>query len=82
MLKLTEEKFLEGKVALITGAGGGFGREMARIFAEKGANLIINDINLEGLEETKAIVEKENKVEILIAQAEKARIAFFYRIQS
>jgi len=67
---LSEKKFLEGKVALITGAGGGFGREMAKTFAEKGANLVINDINLVGLEETKAIVEKESKVEILIAQAD------------
>ena len=48
---MNNEKFLDGKVALITGAGGGFGREMAKIFASKGADLVINDINMNGLEE-------------------------------
>ena len=42
---MVEDRFLEGKVALITGAGGGFGREMAKKFASKGADLVINDIN-------------------------------------
>ena len=43
------EKFLEGKTVLITGAGSGFGREMAKTFANKGANLVINDVILEKL---------------------------------
>ncbi|MFX0136854.1 MAG: SDR family NAD(P)-dependent oxidoreductase, partial [Candidatus Hodarchaeota archaeon] len=47
---MINEKFLEGKVALVTGAGSGFGREMAVAFASKGANLVLNDINLEGIE--------------------------------
>ncbi|MFX0070588.1 MAG: SDR family NAD(P)-dependent oxidoreductase [Candidatus Hermodarchaeota archaeon] len=67
---MNEEKFLHGKVALITGAGSGFGREMAIKFAENGADLVINDINMEGLEETKDIILKENKVEILLAKAD------------
>jgi len=50
---LSENKFLEGKVILITGAGSGFGREMAINFASKGADLALNDINMESLEETK-----------------------------
>ena len=33
---------LEGKVALITGAGRGFGRATAEVFAEAGADLILN----------------------------------------
>jgi len=68
---MVEEKFLEGKVALITGAGGGgFGREMAKAFASKGANLVINDINDKGLEETRDIILKEYDVEILIVNAD------------
>ncbi|MCK4285354.1 MAG: SDR family NAD(P)-dependent oxidoreductase [Candidatus Lokiarchaeota archaeon] len=35
---------LDGKVALITGAGRGVGREEALIMAKEGCNLIINDI--------------------------------------
>ena len=67
---MNEEKFLNGKVAVITGAGGGFGREMAIKFAENGADLVINDINMDGLEETREIILKENKVEILLAKAD------------
>ncbi|MCG3260902.1 MAG: SDR family NAD(P)-dependent oxidoreductase, partial [Candidatus Heimdallarchaeota archaeon] len=50
---MDDNKFLDGKVVLITGAGSGFGREMAIIFASKGANLVLNDINMKGLEETR-----------------------------
>lgn len=36
---------LEGKVCLITGAGGGLGRACARLFAREGANVVIADID-------------------------------------
>jgi len=36
---------LENKVALVTGAGGGLGEAIARLFASEGAQLIISDIN-------------------------------------
>lgn len=36
---------LDGKVALITGAGGGLGESMARHFAAAGARLVLTDIN-------------------------------------
>ena len=35
---------LEGKVAIITGAGGGLGREHALLFAEEGARIVVNDL--------------------------------------
>ncbi len=38
---------LEGKTALVTGAGSGFGEGIAQRFAQEGARLIINDINAE-----------------------------------
>ncbi len=34
---------LDGKVAIITGAGGGLGREYALLLAKKGAKIIVND---------------------------------------
>lgn len=36
---------LEGKVALVTGAGSGFGEGMARRFAQEGARIVIADID-------------------------------------
>jgi len=43
---------LEGKIALITGAGSGQGRESAILFAQEGARVIVTDINEEGVKET------------------------------
>lgn len=36
---------LEGKVAVITGAGSGFGEGMAKRFAEEGAKVVVADLN-------------------------------------
>lgn len=43
---------LENKACVITGAGSGIGRASAVKFAKEGANLILVDIDREGLEET------------------------------
>ena len=43
-------KKLEGKVAVITGAGSGFGEGIAKHFAAHGATVVVADINMAGAE--------------------------------
>jgi meso-butanediol dehydrogenase / (S,S)-butanediol dehydrogenase / diacetyl reductase len=52
---------LEGKVAIITGAGSGIGRATARRFAEEGARLVINDISEEYLSELTGSLAVEHR---------------------
>ena len=47
---------LEGKVAIITGAGSGLGREFAKELAGEGVKVVAADINLPGAEETVSMV--------------------------
>ena len=55
---------LKGRVAVITGASSGLGKQMAHAFAKQGANLVILARRLERLEELKVELEKE-KVKVL-----------------
>ncbi|MFC1491353.1 SDR family NAD(P)-dependent oxidoreductase [Nitrospinota bacterium] len=48
---------LDGRVALITGAGGEIGRGIARCLAEEGASLALADVSIEGAEKCRREVE-------------------------
>lgn len=68
---MTEDMYLKDKVALVTGAGsGGFGRKMAKAFASKGADLVLNDIDGEGLKKSKEIIQDKYNVEIKTINAD------------
>ncbi len=59
------EKFLEGRGALITGGASGFGRGVAYAFAERGADLVLVDINEGLLEETCKKIEQKTKQKVV-----------------
>jgi NAD(P)-dependent dehydrogenase (short-subunit alcohol dehydrogenase family) len=49
----------EKKVVLITGAASGIGRDTAVAFAEKGATVVVSDVQKEGLDETADLIQKD-----------------------
>ena len=51
---------LKGRVAVISGASSGLGKQMARGFAEQGADLVILARRVERLEELKEELVKNN----------------------
>lgn len=49
---------LENKVVIITGAGGGIGRDTAVLMGSEGAKVVVADVNIAGCEETLAMLEE------------------------
>ena len=57
---------LEGKVALITGAGSGLGREASQLFSSEGAKIAVVDIDPERAKGTVELVEQQGGTAIAI----------------
>ena len=53
------EGSLEGKAIIVTGAGGGIGRDSSRLFAAAGARLMLADIGEQGLLETQEAIRAD-----------------------
>jgi NAD(P)-dependent dehydrogenase (short-subunit alcohol dehydrogenase family) len=49
---------LEGKVALITGGGGGIGRDSAQLFAAEGAKVVVFDLNENSVNESARLIKE------------------------
>jgi len=64
-------KTYQGRTAVITGAGSGFGLEVARIAAARGMNLVLCDVQADALD--KAAAEFEGRVPVLARRVDVAK---------
>jgi len=53
LMRMPKPKALSGRIALVTGSGGGIGKAIAKKFAEEGACVVLSDNNAERLEAAK-----------------------------
>jgi NAD(P)-dependent dehydrogenase (short-subunit alcohol dehydrogenase family) len=64
---------LDGKVCVITGAGGGMGREAAILFSEEGASVCAADVNFAAAEETVAASRDAFAQQVDVAEEESVK---------
>jgi NAD(P)-dependent dehydrogenase (short-subunit alcohol dehydrogenase family) len=64
---------LDGKVAVITGAGGGMGREAAVLFCAEGARVCVADVDTDAAEKTAAEAGDAFAIKVDVADANSVR---------
>jgi NAD(P)-dependent dehydrogenase (short-subunit alcohol dehydrogenase family) len=64
---------LDGKVAVITGAGGGMGREAALLFCAEGAQVCVADVDADAAEKTAAEAGDAFAFEVDVADSDSVR---------
>ena len=67
---------LDGKVVVITGAGGGIGREAAQLFSEEGASVCVADVSAEAGEETAAACREAFFQQVDVADPESVEVMY------
>jgi NAD(P)-dependent dehydrogenase (short-subunit alcohol dehydrogenase family) len=70
---------LSGKVAVITGAGGGMGREAAMLFTQEGARVCAADVNREAAEETARMCDSDSAFAVAVDVADEEQVIAMMR---
>ena len=55
------------RVAVVTGAAGGLGREIAQLLAREGAHVVIGDVEARGLEQTATTITAAGGTAVAVA---------------
>jgi NAD(P)-dependent dehydrogenase (short-subunit alcohol dehydrogenase family) len=69
---------LDGKVCVITGAGGGMGAEAARVFADEGAQVVVADVDEEAAAGVAESIGQRFAVQVDVA--DEASVEAMYRV--
>src|SRR5439155_21963895 len=64
---------LDGKVAVITGAGGGMGREAALLFCEEGARVCVADVDADAAQKTATEAGDAFAIKVDVADSDSVR---------
>ncbi len=67
---------LDGKVCVITGAGGGMGREAALLFSEEGAEVCVADVDVKAAEQTAGDARAAFAVQVDVADEASVRAMY------
>jgi NAD(P)-dependent dehydrogenase (short-subunit alcohol dehydrogenase family) len=57
---------LQGKIAIVTGGGGGIGRATALRFAQEGAKVVIADTNIDSGLQTESLIKEQGKEAVFL----------------
>src|SRR5438552_2010508 len=76
---------LDNKIALVTGAGSGIGKEIALLYAQQGAHVIVADIRedaaIQVVTEIRAQNGKAQPIALDVSNEEQVRTAFTHVIE-
>lgn len=71
---------LKGKIAVITGAGQGIGRGIAEIFAQEGADVLVNDLHLDARTDEVASAIQRTGRRVVLAEGDVTKRADLERL--